>query len=142
MKRLLSLLVVGALSAGCIVDNSTTSTTTAASTSPVKHDVVTTIYFGLGVGDAGDLIPPAAWEEFVRKDVADALPAGFTIVDAMGRWKDNDSVVREPSRMLIVIHDGSPEMSRKLDQLRATYKSRFKQESVLRVDTPASLVSF
>jgi hypothetical protein len=146
MKRLLSLLLVGALSAGCIVGNSSTSTTAAVDTVAVPtsatKQVVTTIYFGLGIGDKGDVIPPAAWEEFVRKDIADALPAGFTIIDATGRWKDNDSVVREPSRMLIVIHDGSPLMSRKLDQLRATYKSRFKQESVLRVDTPASLVSF
>jgi hypothetical protein len=141
MRRTITLLTVALLSTGCIVDTSTTSTTTVAPT-PARRDVVTTLYFGLGVGDAGDLVPPGAWEQFVSVDVANALPAGFTVIESTGRWKDKDSVVREPSRMLIVIHDGSDATSKKLDLLRETYKNRFKQESVLRVDTPADRVSF
>lgn len=137
MQRILPLLVVVLISSGCIVDNSTTSTVAAT-----KHDVVTTLYFGLGVGDAGDLVAPGAWEDFVSTDIANALPAGFTVIESTGRWKDKDSVVREPSRMLVVIHDGSEATSQKLDLLRETYKNRFKQESVLRVDTPAEKVSF
>ncbi len=142
MTRLLLAILIGATTAGCIVDNSTTSTTASPSTTPVDRNVVTTIYFGLSVGDAGDVVPPGEWEAFVSNDIATTLPAGFTIVDATGRWMDHDSVVREPSRLLIVVHDGSAKSSRELDALRETYKKRFKQESVLRVDTPASRVSF
>lgn len=127
---------------GCSYSSRTTHSTNVVAATQPSAGVVSTLYFGLGVGDAGGLLAPGDWEQFVSVDIANTLPAGFTIIESTGRWKDGDSVVREPSRMLIVIHDGSAESSAKLDRLRETYKARFKQESVLRVDTPAERVSF
>lgn len=55
--------------------------------------------------------------------------------DARGQWLGNDgSVAREQSKALMLIHgkDGGSEEG--IEALRHLYKSRFAQESVMRVD--------
>lgn len=62
--------------------------------------------------------------------------------DARGQWLGNDgSVAREQSKALMLIHgkDGGSEEG--IEALRNLYKSRFAQESVMRVTNRSAFTS-
>ena len=59
-----------------------------------------------------------------------------------GQWRQQDGkIARESSRVLVLLHKQSAENHIEIESLRALYRQRFKQESVLRVDS-MSCVSF
>lgn len=83
----------------------------------------TTLYFGLN-RPAGAQITGNEWQQFVDQDVTPRFRDGLTVFDARGQWLGNDGkVAREPSK-------------KNIEALRGIYKSRFAQESVMRVDQP------
>ncbi|KFW98160.1 DUF3574 domain-containing protein [Pectobacterium carotovorum] len=96
--------------------------------------VQTTLYFGLN-RPAGPAISDAEWKAFLDSDVTPRFKEGLTVFDAKGQWLGNDGVVaRENSKALMLIH--GPDRERDIEALRTTYKSRFAQESVMRIDAP------
>ncbi|MEI7087902.1 DUF3574 domain-containing protein [Pectobacterium versatile] len=96
--------------------------------------VQTTLYFGLN-RPAGPVISDAEWKAFLDGDVTPRFKDGLTVFDAKGQWLGNDGVVaRENSKALMLIH--GPDRERDIEALRTTYKSRFAQESVMRIDAP------
>ncbi|WP_323637004.1 DUF3574 domain-containing protein [Pectobacterium polaris] len=96
--------------------------------------VQTTLYFGLN-RPAGPVISDAEWKAFLDGDVTPRFKDGLTVFDAKGQWLGNDGVVaRENSKALMLIH--GPDRERDIEALRSIYKSRFAQESVMRIDAP------
>lgn len=86
--------------------------------------------FGLSgpQGDIGD----AAWQTFLAEQITPRFPAGHTVFEARGQWLGTDGqVVQERSRVLEVVHDGSPQQQRRVHEIVALYKSEFAQEAVL-----------
>lgn len=103
--------------------------------------VKTELYFGLGKPD-GSEVNTAEWDAFLAGDVTPRFPDGLTVMDACGQWRNaSGTVVREKSKLLILIHETGPDKDRAIEELRAIYKERFHQESVLRVRHPVE-VSF
>ena len=99
------------------------------------------LFFGLAQAD-GSAIDERRFAAFVDDVVAPSFRAGFTLFAAHGQYLgQNGQVVREPGRVLIVLHRGEPDTERALELVRARYRLTFVQESVLRADTP-SCVSF
>ncbi|MDX5629785.1 MULTISPECIES: DUF3574 domain-containing protein [unclassified Brenneria] len=99
------------------------------------ESVQTTLYFGLS-RPAGPPVSAAEWQAFVDSVVTPRFKAGLTVFDAQGQWLgDNGAVVRENSKALLLIHGAEQESD--IEALRAEYKARFAQESVMRVDAPA-----
>jgi hypothetical protein len=96
--------------------------------------VATELFFGLSRPDGG-LVSEAAWQSFLADVATPLFPAGFTILAAQGQWRQDGtaSVIREPSRILVVIHSDPADEDR-IDALIASYKTRFAQQSVLRLD--------
>lgn len=95
----------------------------------------TTLYFGLSLPGGGE-VTPDQWRAFVDGEVTPRFRAGLTVTAASGQWLGHDGkVVRENSRALMLIH--APEQSADIEALRQIYRTRFHQESVMRVDTPA-----
>lgn len=103
--------------------------------------VVTTLYFGLGLQD-GSVLPETAWNEFVEKEIVPRFPDGFSIQPADGHWEHEGKPVHEPSRLLILVHPTSAAIDQKLEALRTIYSQKFQQDSVLRIDQPTERVSF
>jgi hypothetical protein len=96
----------------------------------------TTLYFGLN-RPAGKAITAEEWQQFVDGDVTPRFREGLTVFDARGQWLGNNGkVAREPSKALMLIHAVDAQSDKKIDELRGVYKSRFAQESVMRVDQP------
>lgn len=96
----------------------------------------TTLYFGLS-RPAGKDITPTEWQQFVDNDVTPRFRDGLTVLDARGQWLGNDGkVAREQSKALMLIHGKDAQSESNIEALRNVYKSRFAQESVMRVDNP------
>ena len=124
--RTVHLLLLLALLAGCAA--------------PRPAWMQTDLYFGLTRGDGGE-VQPAEFQAFLNEVVTPRFPDGLTVLEARGQWRAHGQVLREPARMLVVVHPPGPEADAALEAIRADYRRRFAQESVLRVDRPVQ-VSF
>ncbi len=97
----------------------------------------TTLYFGLN-RPQGAAISEAEWQAFVDADVTPRFKDGLTVFAAKGQWLGSDGkLARENSKALLLIHAKDKASEQGIEALRAIYKQRFAQESVMRVDALA-----
>jgi hypothetical protein len=95
------------------------------------------LFFGVGQRSADG----GAWRHFLARVVTPRFPDGLTVLDGIGQWRGPRGPVRESSRMIIIIYRPDSTSDARIEAIRSSYKARFKQQSVLRVDTSAC-VSF
>jgi hypothetical protein len=99
------------------------------------------LLFGTARPD-GRAVSDADWADFLETEVTPRFPDGLTVLSGLGQWRGGDGrVVRELSKILIIWHDPSDRAEADIEAIRAAYKRRFGQESVLRVES-MSCVSF
>jgi hypothetical protein len=99
------------------------------------------LLFGTGRKGGGE-ISEAEWRAFLDAEVTPRFPDGLTVLSGYGQWRNPAGVIaKEGSKVLIVWHKPQPGTDAKIETIRAAYKARFGQESVLRADG-ASCVSF
>ncbi|MCL9671682.1 DUF3574 domain-containing protein [Citrobacter sp. MNAZ 1397] len=135
IKTGVTALVFAGLLAGCVAQP-TKQTISAQSCKADNQTEQTTLYFGLS-RPAGKDITTQEWQQFVDTDVTPRFRDGLTVFDARGQWLGNDGkVAREPSKALMLIHGKDVQSEKNIEALRGIYKSRFAQESVMRVDQP------
>ncbi len=106
--------------------------------------VDTQLYFGLGpADDAGKGFSEQAWRNFLDKEVTPRFPAGLSVVDVYGQWqgKDEKAPERIRSKMLVIDYPRTAENEAKIEAIRAAWKQRTGDQSVLKVTRPAD-VSF
>jgi hypothetical protein len=103
----------------------------------------TGLYFGQSRPD-GSLISEAEWERFLAEDVTPRFPAGLTVTHAHGQWGAVGSIVREHSRIVVVIYpsERAEESSLLLEAIRRAYVAQFAQDSVMREDAAPVCASF
>src|SRR5215472_5685638 len=90
----------------------------------------TTLYFGLN--RRGGNVSGGQWKAFVRDEVTARFPQGHTAWEAGGQWRRSDgTIIRERSKVLLLVHDDSPAVHDSIRSIIERYKSRFEQESVL-----------
>ena len=102
----------------------------------------TELYFGTGRPN-GLPVSDIQFSQFVDQQVTPRFPDGLTLLAGYGQFKGSSGVInKEKSFLLILFY--APEMKdagKLIEQIRATYKTMFSQESVLRADSQ-NLVSF
>jgi Protein of unknown function (DUF3574) len=106
--------------------------------------VDTELYFGLGPADAPDRgANEAAWRDFLDKEVTPRFPAGLSVVDVYGQWqgKNQKAPERIRSKMLVIDYPGTAENTARIEAIRAAWKQRTGDQSVLKVTQHAD-VSF
>jgi len=114
--------------------------------------VDTKLYFGLGPADAPEKgVSESAWRDFLDAEVTPRFPAGLSVIDVYGQWQGNTgpnvkaNAGAHPSRirskMLIIDYPGTQENYAKIEAIRAAWKQRTHDQSVLKVTQPAE-VSF
>jgi len=104
----------------------------------------TKLYFGLGPVDAPEKgVSESEWREFLDKEVTPRFPAGLSVFDVYGQWlsKQTHTVERIRSKMLVIDYPASRENAAKVEAIRAAWKQRTGDQSVLRVTYSAD-VSF
>ena len=106
--------------------------------------VDTQLYFGLGPADAPEKgVSEAAWRDFLDKEVTSRFPAGLSVVDVYGQWQGKNAKTPERirSKMLIVDYPGTAENDQRIEAIRAAWKQKTGDQSVMKVTQHAD-VSF
>ena len=109
-----------------------------------KGWVDTRLYFGLGPVDHPEQgVSEADWRSFLDREVTPRFPDGFSVLDVYGQWQGKNATVPERLRtkMLIVDYPDTVENRGKVDAIRAAWKQKTGDQSVLRV-TEGADVSF
>jgi|SRR5271170_3922138 len=115
-------------------------------THPAKTQgwVDTQLYFGLGPADAPEKgVSEAAWREFLDKEVTPRFPSGLSVMDVYGQWQGKNETAPERirSKMLIIDYPGTTENDRRIEAIRAAWKQKTGDQSVMKVTQHAD-VSF
>ena len=106
--------------------------------------VDTQLYFGLGLADQPQQgVSEQAWRDFLDSEVSTRFPDGLSVIDVYGQWqgKQQTSPERLRSKMLVIDYPDTPANRAKVEAIRAAWKQRTGDQSVLRVTQPAD-VSF
>ena len=95
--------------------------------------VKTELYFGLSKPNVG-MVSEAEWTAFLDREITPRFRDGLTVLNADGQWLGQDGkVLKEKSKLVILIHEDQAEKGRAIEEIIARYKEVFHQESVLRV---------
>ena len=89
------------------------------------------LYFGAG------RVTALAWAAFLRGVVTPRFPDGLTSYEAQGRWRGPDGATAERTRVVVIFYRPDRGSDARIDAIRAIYKARFRQRSVLRADGTA-----
>lgn len=111
--------------------------------------VRTELYFGLGTSASADSsgteagINATTWQAFLDAEVTPRFPTGLTVLDAFGQWqgKEQKQPERLRSKVIVLLYPDSPSARASIDAIRAAWKTKTGDQSVLRVTQPAD-VSF
>ncbi len=99
------------------------------------------LVFGMGRKGRPD-VTGEEWRAFLDAEVTPRFPDGLTVLDGYGQWRNaSGAIAREPSRMLLVWLDPGPQTEVGIESLRAAWKARHDQQSVLRAES-RNCVSF
>jgi hypothetical protein len=123
MSRLLALLAMSLMLSGCI------------STPSSQRWVRSEVFFGLSRPN-GSQITPGEWQAFMDEEVTPKFPAGLSVVDSAGQWRNaSGHIDREPSKVLVLLHPRRASIEKEIDAIRRSYCERFQQEAVMKVTT-------
>lgn len=104
---------------------------------PLSSAVEVNLYFGrdrLAGGEVSD----AEWAAFLTEVVTPRFPDGLSVLDVQGQSRDPASgrVVRERSKLLVVVVFDAPGHRAKVAEIVDAYRRRFGQHEVFRVEQP------
>jgi hypothetical protein len=134
LRTLLLLCSLTALFAGCATVREPTC---AVGEQRMVHDL---LYFG--TAKPNGVVSAEEWSAFLGSVVTPRFPQGLSVWQASGQWQSADgSLTRENSYVLNLDHPESAAADKAIGEIVAEYKTRFRQESVLRVKSYAC-VSF
>jgi hypothetical protein len=93
------------------------------------HDL---LYFG--TTKPSGVVTSDEWADFLRTAVTPRFPQGLTVLPASGQWRTSGGVIiTEGTHVISLIHPSDAATEKAVTEIIAAYKTRFQQESVLRV---------
>jgi hypothetical protein len=98
---------------------------------PGTYGVTVQLFFGRTMkGDQP--ISDAAWNAFLAESVTPRFPAGLTVIEARGQWRQRATgrIISQPSSIVEIVTDGLAADYVKFEAIRSDYKAKFAQESV------------
>src|SRR5438270_11145645 len=102
MKRMRVVVMLMALCAGC-----RTAPLVPAVAIDAKPMTRTELLFGMSRPDGG-AVSDQEWQAFVDDTVTPRFPSGFTIIDAVGQYKESSGkIAHERAKILLLLHDGT-----------------------------------
>lgn len=104
----------------------------------------TELYFAIGdwTETALSTEPESRWSEFLDREVTPRFSDGLTVIDVYGQWRESKPgapILRERSRLLVLVHPNTQEAAEKIEAIRAAWKLTRGENSVLRVSQPADV---
>ena len=100
------------------------------------------LLLGMGRKD-GSEVSEAEWRTFLNNEVTPRFPDGLTVLPGYGQWRSGatGTLARESERVLLIWYKPDINSDAHIEAIRTAYKTRFGQDSVMRVDG-LSCVSF
>ena len=152
LRRILLICLLTTLPVGCAAHRPAVSSAATAPTlqgdpahpGSTRGWVDTKLYFGLGpADDPKQGISETEWRSFLDREVTPRFPSGLSVLDVYGQWqgKNESAPERLRSKMLIVDYPDTEENRKKIEAIRAAWKQKTGDQSVMRVTEPAE-VSF
>lgn len=96
------------------------------------------LFFGTAIGHGEHVrhLDGSEWRDFVESAIVPRLPDGFTVLEGQGFYRSpaDGSSARENTYILMVAHRNDADINARLATIVQDYKSRFQQDSVLRLD--------
>jgi hypothetical protein len=141
MKAAGAIIIVaaGLMLTGCVSIGGGTATPAC----PAGQDYVRTaqLFFGRNDGEQ-PRVTEADFRRFVDEELTPRFPDGLTVLDGGGQWRgDANRLIREASKVVLIVLPKNRDAGARVEAVRAAYKSRFHQESVMLLTQP-SCVSF
>jgi len=104
--------------------------------------IETHLYFGLGDPD-GDAVTQDEWMGFVAEVITPRFPDGLTILTAYGqsRAQGAEEVVQEDTRLLIIVHEATPEDAERLEEIKRAYEDQFGVGGAFHTQAPVEVIS-
>lgn len=126
-----------ALNGGCALHSPAQTAAAACGPSGGTPYVRTELYFGLAKPD-GSEVSAAEFQSFVDQDISPRFPKGLTVLDGAGHYRNGRGErIEEGTKILVLLYPPSAADSLAVERIRAAYRARFQQESVLRADGQA-----
>lgn len=99
--------------------------------------VETQLFFGLSKPNGGT-VSERDWQAFVTAEIAPRFPEGFSVLDGAGFWRDaaTKKTISEKSRLVVRLHADGAAADAAIGAIVDSYKTRFQQDAVMRVDRP------
>ena len=95
-----------------------------------------TLFFGTATPEG--VVSAQDWSSFLAGSVTPQFPAGLTAWPASGQWQSADgSLTHENTYVLNIVHPPGEAADAAIGSIIAQYRTRFRQQAVLRVRTPA-----
>lgn len=101
-----------------------------------ENFIRTELFFGRNRPDGAE-ISEEEFNEFLRAAITPEFPDGLTVLDGIGQFRDSQGfIIREKTKVLILLYPANAkrQANRKIERIRAAYKTQFQQQSVLRAD--------
>jgi len=112
--------------------------------SPLEPAWVVRLYFGRSIPGGGE-VTEREWRRYLAEEVSPRFPDGLTAIDAQGQWRSDGVLENEDSKVLLLLGPlhGTEHMptltvadrEERISALVEAYRQRFRQGSVLRIDT-------
>ncbi|WP_017315533.1 DUF3574 domain-containing protein [Mastigocladopsis repens] len=97
------------------------------------------LYFGLSK-PGGKMVSEVEWQLFLNRVITPRFQEGLTVMDAYGQYLNSSGkLTREKTKVVILIYENSSNRNQMIEEVIASYKQKFQQESVLRVNTNVRL---
>ena len=110
----------------------------AGPTASASASSLSAMFFGMSSED-GSGVSDQEWQSFLVQEIAPRF-GEFTVLDAMGQYRYGSGVLAaEQSRIVLLVHDGSPDAATRMAAIARAYRERFRQEAVLCVSAPAQV---
>jgi hypothetical protein len=146
MKRLGAILLVLALG-GCgtiqgLWKPKPRAAAAAAPACPAGQEHLRTAQLFSGRQTAGMAITPWDLQRFVDQEITPRFPDGVTVLDGGAQWQGNENIlIRDAAKVVLIVLPARGDPQNRVEAVRAAYRQRFNQETVL-VVTPPTCVEF
>lgn len=96
---------------------------------PLKPMLRAELFFGRSIGHRFG-VTDRLWQSYADRELTPRFAGGFTVIDGKGQWRERGAVMREASKIVIVVAPDSAELRTRLAAAMDAYIKRFKQKSV------------
>ena len=128
-----------ALAGGCAVPPGAAPVALPASCpGGATPSVVSTLFLGMASRD-GRGVSEQAWDGFLATVVTPRFPEGLTVLSGYGQYRGPGAgaIVREATKVLLIVHAGTPQQDQAIAEIITGYQRAFDQEAVLHLASPA-----